>query len=168
MYQVGQQVVYGIHGVCEILDVEIKTVDRKKISYFVLTPVDQPGARFYVPAENPVALAKLSKLLTLQEMEALLASVDNSKNAWIADENRRKLRHRELLSSGDRKAILEMVCALHIHRNEQLQKGKKFHLCDENFLHDAEKLLCSEVSLVMGKTSEEAMDYLYQYYEFSI
>ena len=166
MYQVGQRVVYGIHGVCEILDVEIKTVDRKKISYFVLTPIDQPGARFYVPAENPVALKKLSNLLARQELEALLASVEKSKAAWVMDENRRKLRYKELLGSGDRKALLEMICALHIHREEQLQKGKKFHLCDENFLHDAQRLLCSEISLVLEKTKEEALMYLHDYYEF--
>lgn len=166
MYQVGQQVVYGIHGVCEILSVEIKTVDRKKISYFVLTPVDQPGARFYVPAENPVALKKISHLLSKQELEALLASVDKSKSAWVEDENRRKLRYKDLLSSGDRKAILEMICASHIHKEEQQQKGKKFHLCDENFLHDAQRLLCSELSLVMEKTREEALAYLHDYYKF--
>ena len=166
MYEVGQKVVYGIHGVCDILDLEIKTVDRKKISYFVLTPVDQPGAIFYVPAENPVALKKLSQLLTKQELEDLLSSVDKSKDAWVPDENRRKLRYKDLLGSGDRKEILEMICALHIHKEEQLQKGKKFHLCDENFLHDAQRLLCSEISLVMEKTKEEAMAYLHDYYDF--
>lgn len=166
MYQVGQQVVYGIHGVCKILDVEIKTVDRKKISYFVLEPLDQPGARFYIPAENPVALKKISPLMTGEELNALLSSVDKSKAAWVEDENQRKLRFRELIGSGDRKALLEMVCALHIHQAEQVKKGKKFHLCDENFLRDGEKLLCSEIALVMEKSPEEAVSYLYEYFEF--
>ena len=166
MYQVGQQVVYGIHGVCIITDVETKIVDRKKIPFFVLEPLCQPGARFYVPAENPAALAKLSTLLTQQELTSLLSSVEKSKKAWVPDENRRKLRFRELLSSGDRKAVLEMICALQIHKAEQAEKGKKFHLCDENFLHDAEKILCSEFALVMEKSQKEAMEYLYEYYEF--
>ena len=29
--QVGSQVVYGIHGVCSIIDIEVRTVDRKKV-----------------------------------------------------------------------------------------------------------------------------------------
>ena len=58
MYQVGQRVVYGIHGVCDIIEIEIKVVDRKKIPYFVLEPVEQPGARYYVPSENAAALAQ--------------------------------------------------------------------------------------------------------------
>ena len=166
MYQVGQKVVYGIHGVCELMDIEIKTVDRKKISYFVLTPADQPGARFYVPAENPVVLAKLSPLLTEQALEELVSSVDRSKSAWIEDENRRKLRFRELIGSGDRKAILDMVAALHIHRKELEQKGKKFHLCDESFLHDGEKLLCSEIAFVLDVSKQEAEKWLYKHFDF--
>lgn len=52
MFQVGDQVVYGIHGICQILDLEERTVDRKKIKYFALEPMDQPGARFFVPSET--------------------------------------------------------------------------------------------------------------------
>ena len=160
VYQVGQRVVYGIHGVCDIIEIEIKIIDRKKIPYFVLEPVEQPGAKFYVPSENPAALAKLSYLLTKPELEQLLKELDVSKKAWIADENRRKLYYRELISSGDRKAILQMLCALYIHKTEQEEKGKKFHLCDENFLRDAEKLLCSEVSLVLDLSYPEALAFL--------
>ena len=160
MYQVGQKVVYGIHGVCDIIDIEIKSVDRKKIPYFVLEPVEQPGTRYYVPSENPGALAKLSPLLSRQELETLLSETVGTKNAWIADENQRKLRYRELISSGDRRALMDMVCALYIHRREQAQLGKKFHLCDENFLRDGQKLLCSEFSVVLGLSQEETVSYL--------
>ena len=160
MYQVGQRVVYGIHGVCDIIEIEIKIVDRKKIPYFVLEPVDQPGARFYVPSENPVALSKLNCMLTRQELERIFAELEVSKAAWIADENRRKLAYRELLSGGDRLAVMKMLCALYIHKQEQEEKGKKFHLCDENFLRDGEKLICSELSLIMELPYPEALVYL--------
>ncbi len=54
MYQVGQKAVYGIHGVYSIVEEEMKTMDRKKISYFALEPLDQPGASDYIPTENPL------------------------------------------------------------------------------------------------------------------
>lgn len=165
MYEVGKRVVYGIHGVCEIIDIEVKTMDRKKISYFVLEPLDQPGARYYIPTEKPAALAKLSPLLTRQELDELLLSCDSSGNSWIADENQRKMRYRELINSADRKALVVMVHTLHMHKNKQIEQGKKFHLCDENFLRDAEKLLCSEFSLVLNLSKEETAQYLKKYFE---
>lgn len=163
MYQVGDQVVYGVHGVCRILDVEVKSVDRQKVPYFVLEPLDQPGARFYIPTQKPAALAKLSHLLTREELDALLTEAFRENSAWIEDENKRKLYYRELIGSGDRKALVAMVHALHQHKQQQLSSGKKFHLCDENFLRDAQKLLNSEFSLVLQIPAEQVADYVMTY-----
>ena len=149
MFQVGDQVVYGIHGVCRILELEERTVDRKKIKYFALEPLDQPGARYFVPSENPAALAKLRHLISREDLEKLLSSSEIRENCWIADENQRKQRYRELINSSDRVALLRMINTLHQHKKSQAVAGRKFHLCDENFLRDAEKLLNAEFSLVL-------------------
>lgn len=162
MYQPGDQVVYGIHGVCVILGTEEKTVDRQKISYLILEPIDQPGSRFYIPKDKPAAVAKLNPLLTVEEARAMLFTQEDTGNAWIADENRRKLHYRELIASADRKALLSMVRALHRHKKEQQLQGKKFHQCDENFLRDAQKLLCSEFSLVLGLSYKQIISSLEQ------
>ncbi len=158
MYQVGQNVVYGIHGVCKIIETEIRTVDRNKVEYFVLEPVEQPGTRYYVPTQNPNALKKVKPMLTRPELEQLLK--DSTEAEWITDENRRRQLYRELICSGDRAAILSMIRALHTHREKQQQLGKKFHLCDENFLRDAEKLLASEFSMVMEMDRQELIEYI--------
>lgn len=165
MYQVGQRFVYGIHGVCEIVDMELKLIDRRKVSYYVLEPLEQLGTKFYIPTDNPIALAKLNPLLTQSELETLLCSCNTLDNSWINDENQRKLRYRELISSGDRRALVVMVHSLHIHKKKQMEQGRKFHLCDENFLRDAEKLLCSEFSLVLNMSKEETVEYLRNHFD---
>ncbi len=165
MYQAGQKVVYGVHGVCSIIEVETKTIDRKKIDYFVLEPLDQPGARYYIPTQNPIALKKITPLLTREELESLLAECSASDSSWIRDENQRKLHYRELISSGDRRAMVIMVHTLHQHKKQQEAQGKKFHLCDENFLRDGEKLLCAEFSLVLGLSRQETAKYLTEHFE---
>ncbi len=160
MLSVGQLVVYGIHGVCAITGTEVKTVDRKKVEYYVLQPVSQTGACFYVPSSNPVAVSKLRPVLTKQELDALLDAPDRGKDAWISEENQRKQYYRELISSGDRAALLAMVQALHVHKKQQLAQGRKFHLSDENFLRDAQKLLSMEIAVILETDEAGAMDYL--------
>ena len=160
MYQVGDWVVYGIHGVCEILDIEVKTIDRQKIAYFVLEPLEQPGTRYYIPKDKPAALSKLSPVLSRQELEDLIASCDPKGSSWIADENQRKLRYRELIGSGDRRALVVMVHTLHLHKKKQAEQGRKFHLCDDNFLRDAEKCLAGEIAIAMNMEPDEAKNYL--------
>lgn len=160
MYQVGDQVVYGIHGVCRVMDHEQRLVDGKKLTYLVVEPVGQDGSRFLVPTHNATAMAKLRSMLSKEEMEALILSDAVHSGKWIQDENRRKQTYRELISSGDRGALLQMVCTLYKHRSEQATAGKKCHLCDENFLRDAERLLVGEISIVMEMEPDQARAYI--------
>lgn len=160
MYQIGDQVVYGSHGVCRIVGLEQRRVDRKNVEYYALEPLEQAGARFYVPTQNQAAVAKIRAVITAQELEALLRSDSVRQNCWIADEGQRKNRYRELLGSGDRAALLSMVGTLYRHKEQQAAVGRKFHLCDENFLRDAEKLLSGEFSLVLGMDPREVGAYV--------
>ena len=161
MFQQGRQVVYGMHGVCTILGLEVRIVGRNKVEYYVLEPAKQPGDRYYVPTQNPAAVSKMKMLLNKEQLDALLASPEVAEAAWIADENQRKQKYRELITSGDRAALLSMVKALHDQKNAQQALGRRLHLCDENFLRDAENLLGGEFSLVLGITPGEVASYIH-------
>ncbi len=160
MYQVGEQVLYGIHGVCRIVGIEERPVDQKRVSYYVLEPIDQMNSRFYVPSENPVAVSKLQPILTREKLEVLLQSAARQEQPWIPDENQRKLSYKSLLTSGDRDALIGMICTLHRHKRRQEALGRKFHLCDETFLRDAERMLGSEFSLVLNIPLAEVSSYV--------
>lgn len=160
MYSSGDCVVYGIHGVCRVVGFEKQLVNRKRTEYMVLEPLNNNESRYYLPTANPTAMAKLKSILSAEEMRTLLASDEIRKNCWINDENQRKQHYRDLISGGDRVTILQMVYSLYRYRAEQTAAGRKFHLCDENFLRDAEKLLASEIGQVLDMTPEAARDYL--------
>ena len=160
MYWIGDNVLYGAHGVCRIVDKEERTVDKKSVEYFVLEPLNQSGARFLVPSQNSAALAKLRPIMTKEEIDALLCSPEIATDVWIVDENQRKQCYRTLITSGDGTGLLRMVKTLYRHKQEQLTAGKRLHLCDENFLRDAQKLLDSEFSLVLGLEPDMVKDYL--------
>ncbi len=160
MFQIGDKVVYGIHGVCRVEGFEEKYADRKHLVYLVLEPVEKDGSRYLVPTHNASAMGKLRHLCTREEWEALLRAEALRLDGWIPDENLRKQTYRELISSGDREKLLGMVHALYCHRKSQTAAGRKCHLCDENFLRDAEKLLASEVSVVMGLDAVQARQYI--------
>lgn len=162
MFTIGDLVMYGIHGVCRIVDVQVRAIDRKKVEYLVLEPQHQAGSQYLVPSGNPNAMAKLRPMLSREELEELLASQQVREECWIADENARKQYYRELANSGDRVALLRMVRALYQHRQEQMKAGRKFHLCDENFLRDAQRLIETEFSVVLGIAPEEVREYVLQ------
>ncbi len=160
MYQAGQQVVYGAHGVCTIVGTEARSVDRKTIEYFVLQPLQQPDSRYYVPSHNQNALAKMRPLMDKAALLALLQSPQIREDAWISDENRRKQHYRELITSLDIQAMIRMIHALRLQRKQLEEAGKKFHLCDENFLRDAQRVLRTELLLVLDIPDGELEGYL--------
>ena len=160
MFQIGDKVVYGVHGVCDIVEQEERVVDRKKVTYLALEPVGQGGARYLVPTHNAAAMAKLRHMLSREERDALVQSDAVRADGWIPDENQRKQTYREMISSGDRGKLMCMVRTLYRHKAAQTAAGRKCHLCDENFLRDAERLLIGEVSMILSVDADQAKQYL--------
>lgn len=160
MYQLGDKVVYGSHGVCCVAGQEERLVDKRTVTYLVLEPVGQGGSRFLVPTHNAVAMSKLRHMLKPEELDALLQSEGIRADFWIRDENQRKQSYREMISGGDRQKLLAMIHTLYRHKAAQQAAGKKVHLCDENFLRDAEKLLISEIAIVLDMEPDQAKQYL--------
>lgn len=162
MYEIGQRILYGIHGICEIIAIESMRFGRERAKYYCLRPVEQPDARYYVPVNKPEAVAKLRPLMDREGLLELLHSEAVHADAWIPEDNLRKNRYRELLGSGERGEIIRMIHTLHRHKQAQLQAGRKFHQCDENFLHDAQKVLTAEFSQVFSLSPDQVGPFIAQ------
>lgn len=160
MFHTGDVIVYGVHGVCTVIGMEIREASARKVRYYVLQPKEQPDARYYVPADNPSAVAKLRKLMRKDQVNRLLAEFAQHGSTWIVDENTRKQHYRSLMSTADIQGIFSMIHALHAHRQQLASAGRKFYQCDENFLKDAEKLLGAELAEVLEIPENQVGDYV--------
>ena len=160
MYSAGELVVYGFHGVCRVLGVEHQRRAGSSMSFLVLVPVEQEGSRYLVPYHNEAAMAKVRPVMCPEALEQLFRSERVQSGGWISDENIRKLRYRELITSGDPEALMQMLFTLYQHHSVKQAAGRRLHLADENFLKDAEKQLASEISVVLKISEAEARAYL--------
>lgn len=160
MYQIGQQVLYGAHGICTIQSVETLRFGKTKAEYYVLKPLSQPDSKYYIPVNNASAVEKLRPLMTKEEILAMLHSPEARQKVWVEDENLRKQKYRELLADGDRSQMLNMIYCLHRHRREQKAAGRKFHQCDEGFLKDAERLMNGEFAYILGIEPGQVADFI--------
>lgn len=156
MYQVGDRLVYGVHGVCQVVREEQRRVDGKELTYLALEPVGQRGTCYLVPTQNPSAMRRLRPLQDRDAMEQMLLLGPTLPDAWIPEEPVRKQRYREFIAGAEGENLVRMICALYRHRERQRAAGKKCHVSDENFLRDAEKLLSSEVAAVMDLGEDQA------------
>jgi len=162
MFKVNDVVVYGAQGVCEIVSIDAQKVDGTIKKYFVLKPENDKGAVFYVPTWNEKAWGKMRKVMTPDDVNALIDSMPRKNPTWIENENERKEAYKKILASGDQAAIISMIQALFIHKKEREAQGKRMHLSDERFMKDAEQLLHNEWQYVMKMDRDGLMDYIFR------
>jgi CarD family transcriptional regulator len=103
----------------------------------------------------------MRKVLTIQEVNALIDSMPGKSPLWIENENERKEAYRGILASGDQAAIISMVQALFMHKKEREAEGKRLHMSDEHFLKDAEQILYNEWQYVLNVDKAGLMDYIF-------
>ena len=162
MFQVNDVVVYGSQGVCKIVSIDKQRVDGVIKEYFVLKPSNDKAATFYVPTWNEKAWGKMRRVMTKEDVNALIDAMPSKTPTWIADENDRKMTCRRILASGDQAAIISMVQALFVHKKEREAEGKRLHLSDEQFMKEAEQLLYNEWQYVLNVDKAGLMAYIFE------
>lgn len=160
MYSKDDIIMYSAEGVCKITDITKQDVNGKKVDYYVLKPIYSNTALIYVPVTNESLTGKMHRVLSKEEILTLIRNLRNTETQWIENENLRKVKYKEILSSGDRCKIIEMIKTIHIHKNYLNERGRKLHITDERFLKDSEKILYEEFSFVLDIKPEEVLPFI--------
>lgn len=160
MFSAGNHVVYSSHGVCEITEIKTMSFGGETKQYYVLSPINDKRSTIFIPIDNMVLLSQMRPVLTKEEIDELLASVIPGTCSWIPSDSERKNFCAATIKSGDRLAILHMIEMLYLHRERMMDEKKHFHVTDERFLNDAEKMLNDEFAFVLGISTSEVEHYV--------
>ena len=160
MYKIGENLLYGSSGVMSVVDIREEHVGDAPRSYYVLrSALGRSESLVFVPTDNEKLTSFMHPLLTKEEIAALMSeSIDLSLIQWNDNSRARTEYFKRILESGDRRAILAMMRAIYESGVKRLEIGKKNFLSDENVSQKAEKLLASEISVVLGIDELEAFD----------
>ena len=164
-YQVGDRVVYGIHGVCLIVDVEEQYFGGEVTKYYVLQPVYDDKGKVFVPVGNERLERKMRRILSAEEINELIREMPSEDAIWIADDNLRKERYRQILLVGDRRELVRLIKTLYLRQQEQTAKGKKLYKNDEKVMKEAEKMLYEEFAHVLDIRPDQVLPFIMQQVE---
>lgn len=87
MFEVGEYIVYGCKGVCqveEITHIDIPGSNKDRL-YYVLAPLEDRNGKIYAPTDN--AKVAMRKVITRQEAEQLIEEMPQIEELWVANEN---------------------------------------------------------------------------------
>ncbi len=162
-----EYIVYSAHGVCRIAEIIEKEICGKKAKYYALEPVYDKNMALYVPVDNEKLTAKMHKILSAEEIYALVRSMPENPEIWIENEQERKAKYKEILEAGERGAIVCLIKTLHNHEKKQKNSGRKLHVADERFLREAEKILHEEFAYVLDISVEQVVPFILNEIEVS-
>lgn len=158
MFEIGQYIIYGSTGVCEIEDIRDERISGEKKSYYILKPVYISGSKIYAPVG--VSEGRMRALITKDEAMALIDSMPDEETIWIEDDSARKEKYTEIVKSSNRTELSCMLKTLHRKQKEKLAGGRKFHIADERIMKDGEKILFEELAIVLDIAPDEVLTFI--------
>ena len=93
MFEKEDIILYGVHGVCKITELVEREYGGVSKQYYVLKPMYNDNTSIlYVPVDSQVLVSKMKRVLSAEEIYALIRSMPKEQAIWIEDERERKAR----------------------------------------------------------------------------
>lgn len=151
MYNIGDKVVYPMHGAGIIEEIEVKEILGEKREYYILRmPIN--NMKVMIPVGNVEGLG-VRNVLGREEMDEVIEllgayeDIDLPKN-W----NRRYRYNLDRIKSGDIMEVARVVRCL-----ERLDNKKTLSTGERKMLTSAKQIIVSEMMLVYDKPAKEIL-----------
>lgn len=158
MFGVGEFIIYGSNGVCEIVSVGPVegTGTVKDRIYYTLKPVNSRGSTIFTPADNEKVFMR--PLVSKEEALRLIDGAGESEELWISDEKKREMIYKEAIAKCDCDELVKMIKTIYLRMQGRIKEGKKITNSDEKYFHLAEERLYSELAVALGIKSDEVKE----------
>lgn len=160
MFEIGEYIVYGVKGVCQVEDIthiDIAGADKNRL-YYVLTPIGESSGKIYAPTDNQKVMMR--RIISKEEADRLIEELPQIEMLWVPNDKQREAKYKEALSTCDYRAWVSIVKTLYVRKQERVAQGKKVTALDERYMRTAENELYSELSLTLGIPKTEMENYI--------
>lgn len=160
MYQIGEQIVYGGEGVCQV--VAIGPLDmrgaQKGTEYYTLSPLYRDG-KIFVPVDTTVYTRPV---MTREEAEALIDRIPEIPEEIFENSNPRVLNehYQAYLKSYDCEDLVRLIRAVYAKGRSAAERGRHLGQVDERSMKRAEEMLHGELAAAFRIPVGEVKDYI--------
>ena len=160
MFEKNQLIMCGGHGVCRVVNVTGNPIDKfdKIRKFYVLQPVFEKASTVYMPVDNDKVIMR--RIMNKGEAEELIDNIPEIETVWIKEEKTREQMYKDAIRTYDCHSLVQIIKTLYLRKQSRIKEGKKVLSSDEQYLHKAEMLLYSEMSLALDIPKEEVQGYI--------
>ena len=147
MFDVGDKVVYPMHGAGTIDSIDKKNILDEEVEYI---NISMPGGVKVMVPRNQAAKQGLRNIISQDEVEKVFCILETHETAMSDNWNKRYRDNMDKMKSGDIYEVADVVRNLSFKQKEKgLSTGEK------KMLNNAKQILVSELVLVENTTSNE-------------
>ena len=148
MFNIGDTIIYSVHGLCQIDDICEKTYSDVTRNYYVLHPLSQANLTISVPVDNDKVI--MLKTMNREQAEEILQSFNKPGIPWVEDVKKRKLQYNNVVKTGDRREIAKIA-------NSLMRKNLEYSL-DKKRMYDQDRRLLSTIQDLLFKELANSLD----------
>lgn len=160
MYEKGDYVVCGQHGICRVQDItnpDFSDMGGDKL-YYVLEPLCSKGSKIYSPVDSKKVLMR--RVMSKEEVENLIDGIPQIEALWIGSEKMREEQYKAAMLTCEPVEWVRIIKTLYRRARDRVSQGKKITATDERYLKLAEDGLYSELCFVLGRGKDEMTAYI--------
>ena len=150
MYEIGDKIVYPMHGAGVVKDIEKKEIFDTTQMYYLMEIVSE-GMEILIPVDKADEVG-VRDIVTSDVIEKMLDSLEEPSDQMNGNWSKRYQDNMDILKSGDIFDVAKVVKNLTLlDRKKGLSTGEK------KMLTSARNFLISEMVLVQGRSKEESL-----------
>ena len=160
MYEIGEFIVYGSNGVCQVADISKQEIEDTPddMLYYELKPVSQKNVIIRISVEN--TRIPMRRILTEEQARQLIQEMPQIKTLEIQNDKMREPMYKECVKSTDCRKWISIIETLHQRKIERARQGKRMTATDERYLRMAKDYLYGELSIPLGIAKNEVEEYI--------
>ncbi len=150
MYSIGERIVYGSVGVCEVVAIGKLDIPgaKKDVDYYTLSPL-YDSSKVFAPVNTSVFTRPV---LTREEALELIDRIPSVEGVIFENSNPRVLNehYQGYLKSGDCMDLVRVIRAVYAKAIHAKERGRKLGQVDMRNMKKAEDMLHNELAVALG------------------
>ncbi len=163
MYQAGDLILYGSTGVCRVVDIVTKQMNRAdpERQYYILAPLYQSGT-IITPVDNTKVFIR--PVITRDEALKLIDQIPSIQAEAYHNQNLQQLENHYKSQMEDHEclSLLRLTMSTYRKKLEREQAKLKFGAVDRRYMERAENLLYGELAVALDIAKDNVQEFIAQ------
>ena len=160
MFQAGDVIVCGTHGVCRVEKVgplSSAVADRDRL-YYTLKPLYERGSVVCTPVDNEKMVIR--PVISREEALRLIDGIRDAEALGIEDERKREENYKTALKSCRAEELVKMIKTINARKRSRAARGKKATDADSRYVKLAEDYLYGELAISLDLERDQVKAFI--------